>query len=51
MFDIEVKGQGHKEFINVCETSYHGDTVMCQTKYDYVKRFLKKLRAELKSMS
>ena len=36
-FDIEVKGQGHTEFMNVCDTSYHGDTLTCQTKYDYVK--------------
>ena len=36
-FDVEVKGQGHTEFINVRDTSYHGDTVMCQTKYDFVK--------------
>ena len=33
-FDIEVKGQGHTEFMNVCHTSYHGDTLTCQTKYD-----------------
>ena len=36
-FDIEVKVQGHTDFMNVCDTSYHGDTLMCQTKYDYVK--------------
>ena len=23
--------------INVCDTFYHGDTLTCQTKYDYVK--------------
>ena len=36
-FDIEVKGQGHTEFMNVRNTSYHGDTLMCQAKNDYVK--------------
>ena len=36
-FDIEVKGQGHTEFINVRDTLYHGDTLTCQTKFDYVK--------------
>ena len=36
-FDIEVKGQGHAEFMNVRNTSYHGDTLKCQTKYNYVK--------------
>ena len=30
-FDIEVK------VINVRDTLYHGDTLTCQTKYDYVK--------------
>ena len=25
-FDIEVKGQGHTEFMTVCDTSNHGDT-------------------------
>ena len=33
-FDIEVKGQGYTEFINVHNTLYHGDTLTCQTKYD-----------------
>ena len=32
-----VKGQGHTEFMDVCDTLYHGDTLACQTKYDYVK--------------
>ena len=36
-FDIEVKGQGHTEFMNVGDTLYHGDTLTWQTKYDYVK--------------
>ena len=36
-FDIEVKGQVHTEVSNTCETSYHGDTCMCQIWYDYVK--------------
>ena len=36
-FDIEVKVQGHTEFMNVCDTSYHGDTLTCIKKYDYVK--------------
>ena len=36
-FDIKVKGQGHTEFKNVHDTSYHCDTLKCQTKYDYVK--------------
>ena len=35
--DIEAKGQVHTEFMNVRDTSYHGDTLTCQTKYDYVK--------------
>ena len=34
---IEVKGQGHTEVMNVQDTSYHGDTLTCQTKYNYVK--------------
>ena len=46
-FDIEVKGQGHIEFMNVHDTSYHGYTLTCQTKYDYVKGE-KKLRPEHK---
>ena len=36
-FDIEVKGQGHTEFMNVRDSSYHDDTLTCETKYDYVK--------------
>ena len=36
-FDIEVIGQGQTEFMNVRDTSYHGDTLTCQTKYDFVK--------------
>ena len=36
-FDIEVKGQGHTKFMNVHNTSYHGDTLTCLTKYDNVK--------------
>ena len=36
-FHIEVRGQGHTEFMNVHDTSYHGDTLTCQIKYDYVK--------------
>ena len=36
-FDIEIKGQGHTEFMNVRDTSYHGDTFTCQTKYNFVK--------------
>ena len=36
-FDIEVKNQGHTEFMNVHDTLYHGDTLTCQTKYDCVK--------------
>ena len=35
--DIEVKGLGHTEFINVRDTSYHGDTLTCQTKYEFAK--------------
>ena len=27
-FDIQVKGQGHTEVLNVCNTSPHGDTLM-----------------------
>ena len=34
---IEVTGQGHTEFMNVRDTSDHGDTLTCQTKYDFVK--------------
>ena len=37
IFDIEINGQGHTEFMNVSDTSFHGDTITCQTKYDYVK--------------
>ena len=36
-FYIEVKGQGHTVFMNVRDTSNHGDILMCHTKYDYVK--------------
>ena len=36
-FDIVVKGQGHTEFMNVRDTSYHGDTLTCKTIYDFVK--------------
>ena len=36
-FDIEVKRQCHTEFMNLRDTTYHGDTPTCQTKYDYVK--------------
>ena len=36
-FDIEVKGQGRTEFMNVSDTSYHGNILTCQTNYDYVK--------------
>ena len=36
-FDIEVKGQGQTEFRKVCDTSYHGDTLTCITKYVDVK--------------
>ena len=28
---IEFKGQGHTEVMNVRDTSYHGDTLTCQT--------------------
>ena len=31
-FDIEVKGQGDTEFMNVSHTWYYGVTLMCQTK-------------------
>ena len=37
-FDIEVKGQGHE---CICDTSYYGDTLTCQTKYAYVKGQIK----------
>ena len=36
-FDIEVKGHGYKEFMNVHDTSYHCETLTCKTEYDYVK--------------
>ena len=36
--------------INVHDTLYHGDTLTCQTKYDYVKG-QKKLNPEHKAMS
>ena len=29
-FDIEVKNQGYIEVMNICNTSSHGDTIMCQ---------------------
>ena len=29
IYDIEVKGQGHTKFMNVHDTSYHGDTITC----------------------
>ena len=37
-FDIEVKGQGHTEVINIPNTSpHHSDTLMCQVWYAYLK--------------
>ena len=36
-FNIDVKGLRHTECMNVHNTLYHGDTLTCQTKYDYVK--------------
>ena len=39
-FDIdlyEVKGQGHTDFMNLSDASNNGDTLKCQTKYDYVE--------------
>ena len=36
-FDIEVKGQGHTEFMNVRDKLYHGDTLTYQTNYVTVK--------------
>ena len=32
-FDIEVKGKGHTEFMDVRDTSNHGGTLTCQTMY------------------
>ena len=34
-FDIEVKDQGHAEFMNVRDTPYHGDTLTYQTKHEH----------------
>ena len=45
-FDIDAKGQGHTEFMTVCDTSYHGDTPTCITEYDYAKG-QKKVRQSL----
>ena len=36
-FDLENKDKGHTEFMNVHDTSSHGDTPMCQTWYANVK--------------
>ena len=36
-FEIEINGQGHEELMYVRDTSYHSDTLTCQTNYDYVK--------------
>ena len=36
-FDIEVKGQGQTEGMNVRYTSFNGDTFTCKTQYEYVK--------------
>lgn len=36
-FEIKVKGQSHIEFMNVCDTLCHGDTLICNTKYAYFK--------------
>ena len=33
-FDLEVKVQGRIWIMNVRDTSYHGDTLTCQAKYD-----------------
>ena len=49
-FDIEVNGQGHTESMNVRDTSHYGNTLACQTKYDYSKGH-KKLWPEHKDMS
>ena len=49
-FDAEVKGRGLRDLMNVHDTSYHGDTLTYQTKYDYVKG-QKKMRPEHKAKS
>ena len=49
-FDLKVKVQGRISIMNVRDTLYHGDTLKCQTKYDYVKG-QKNLRPEHKAMS
>ena len=36
-FDLEVKDKGHTGVMNVCASSSHGDTPMCQTWYANVK--------------
>ena len=36
-FDIEAKGQGHTDVMNVCDTLSLSKTLMCQIWYDYVK--------------
>ena len=41
---MDVKGQGHTESMTVCDTSYHGDTLACITKYDYAKGQIKGLK-------
>ena len=33
----EAIGQGHAEVMTACDISFHGDTLMCQIRYDYVK--------------
>ena len=30
-FDIQIKSHSHRKVMNVRDTSYHGDTLMCQT--------------------
>ena len=33
-YNFDIEGQGHTDFINVHDTSYHGDKLTFQTKYD-----------------
>ena len=46
-FDIEIKGQGHTKVINVRDTSYHGNTLTFQTKYEYVVEVLARTQSHV----
>ena len=42
ILNIEAKGQGQTEVMNVCDTLSYGDILMCQIWYEYVKGLCQK---------